>query len=167
MGDVLGAVVNLASGGIFGGLLGFVARLAPDIIGLFRAKGDRDHEYRMAQLSASDKAAERDMRVKEAGFALEKADIDALIAGARAQARPSGVKWIDGLSASVRPVMAYWWMALYTAYKAACIIVVWGAQGQFAGTMLRVWTGDDTAILSSIIAFWYMDRTIRNRERSA
>jgi len=35
---------------VFGGILGVVARLLPEVFKLFTLKKDQDHEYRMTQL---------------------------------------------------------------------------------------------------------------------
>jgi hypothetical protein len=45
--------------------------------------------------------------------------IDALREAVRTQGEKTGVRWADALSISVRPVITYWFMALYCAAKTA------------------------------------------------
>lgn len=148
---------------ILGTGVGFLARLAPEIIKVFTAKGDRDHEFRMAQLSGQQAQAGYDARRDDARLDLEKMDIQAMIAATQAQARRSGIKLIDALSASVRPVISYWWMALFTAVKAASLYSALGQGNSIVVAVLGCWDGQDQTILASIISFWFLDRTMRNR----
>lgn len=150
-----------ALGTVLGSGLGFVARLAPEVIKVFTAKGDRDHEYRMAQLSGQQAQAGYDARRDDARLEVEKLDIQALIAGVQAQGRRTGSKIIDGLSASVRPVISYWWMALFTAVKVAGITRALAEGDSVTAAVLGCWNPEDQAILASIIAFWFLDRSIR------
>ncbi len=69
-------------------LLGAGLRLLPEVIGLFKARGERDHEYRMTQLQLDiDKARAQqalDLAHQQGQIASDKAEMDALIAaGAR------------------------------------------------------------------------------------
>src|SRR5690606_36201099 len=93
---------------IFGGVL----RLAPEVLVFFKAKNDQAHEHRMTLLQLDiDKARAQqalDLAHAQHAQAMDKADMDALVAALQAQAAPSGVRWIDALSSSVRPVLTYW-----------------------------------------------------------
>lgn len=149
---------------ILGTGLGFVARLAPEIIKLFTAKGDRDHEFRMQQLAAQQQQAGYDARRADGRLEVEKLDLQALITATQAQARRTGIKIIDALSASVRPVTTYWWMALYTAVKAASLFIAVGQQGVTATAIHGCWDAWDQTVLASILAYWFMDRSLRRQQ---
>lgn len=150
-----------ALGTVLGSGLGFVARLAPEVIKVFTAKGDRDHEYRMAQLSGQQAQAGYDARRDDARLEVEKLDIQALIAGVQAQGRRTGSKIIDGLSASVRPVISYWFMGLFSAVKLAGLYAALAQGESMVAAILGCWDAQDQAILSSIVCFWFLDRSIR------
>lgn len=150
-------------GAIFGGVL----RLAPEVLKMFTSKRDQDHEYRMRELDFKQAKELREMDMKrldvEAQMTLDAKGLDALIEGIKAQGQPSGIWWIDAISQTVRPVLTYWWMALYTAVKLATLAVVWGESASWAQAVLVIWTEADMGILGGIINFWFLDRVIRKR----
>lgn len=169
---------------IFGGAL----RLAPELIKVFTAGKEADHEYRMSKLQLDiDQArakqqidlvnaqSEADLNKLNAQStadlkilqqqALKEADASdaALLSTAiQAQSKTTGIPWIDALSSSVRPVLTYWWcLGLYTAYKACLVISLYIGNAtwrEFAGTLV---TEFDQMIIASIFSFWFVDRSIR------
>ena len=150
-------------GAIFGGVL----RLAPEVLKLFTAKRDQDHEYRMRSLDFEQAKALRELDMKrldvEAQMTLDAKGLEALVSGIEAQGKLTGVRWLDGLSQSVRPFLTYWWMGLYTVVKIATISVMWGTSDGWAQAFLVIWTEADMGILGGIINFWFLDRVIRKR----
>lgn len=150
---------------LLGGGLGGLLRFVPEILKLFTEGKDREHEFRMTQLQLDiDKqraVLNLDLVHAQGGIQANAQDMQAYIAAIEAQARPSGVAWVDALSASVRPVVAYWWMTLYTVAK-ICLIIA--AIQHFTTLELfvnHIWTPEDAGFLGLIIGFWYCDRTIR------
>lgn len=158
----MSALVDTVLGFATGGVGGLIARVVPEVLSLFRSKADRDHEYRMAQLQISNAQADRDARAFEATLAFDAKHLEALASTARAQARPTGVKWVDALSASVRPVTTYWWMAFYTVYKAAVLAAAYRQSADWVEMALQAWTPWDAATMGGILAFWYLDRAIKH-----
>jgi hypothetical protein len=86
----------------------------------------------------------------------------AMVEALKAQAVPSGVRWIDALSSSVRPVLTYWWcVGLYTAAKVITVVVAWQATPQLATLAPLLLTDFDRMVVSSMVAFWFVDRALR------
>ena len=48
--------------------------------------------------------------------------MQAYIEAIKGRARTAACPWVDALNASVRPVLTYWWMLLFTIYKVATIV---------------------------------------------
>ncbi|MCK6431901.1 MAG: hypothetical protein L6Q68_02550 [Aquabacterium sp.] len=151
---------------VFGGVL----RLAPEVLGFFKAKNDQAHEHRMTLLQLDiDKARAQqalDLAHAQHAQAMDKADMDALVAALQAQAAPSGVRWIDALSSSVRPVLTYWHaVVLFTAHKVAVlqIAMLGGVTWQVAVT--QGFGEFDRMLVGSIFAFWFVDRSLRGKAR--
>ena len=147
-------------------LFGGVLRLAPELLGFFRARDDRAHELRMTQLQLDiDKARAQqqiDLAHAQAAIAADQADMVALVEAVQAQARPSGVPWIDALSSSVRPVLTYWWcVGLYTAYKVIAITLLLQAGTGLAALLPQLVTDFDKSVIGSMFAFWFVDRSLR------
>jgi hypothetical protein len=149
---------------VFGGLL----RLAPELIGFFKQKRDQEHELKMTALQLDiDKARAQqalDLAHANAAIAADQADMQALISAVGAQATPSGSRWADALSASVRPVLTYWHgVVLFTAHKVALmnIAMAGGVTWQLAVT--QSFGEFDRMLVGSIFSFWFVDRSLRRK----
>lgn len=154
-------LLSLLGGGVF--------RLLPEVIGFFNKKADADHEYKMTQLQLEiDKGRASqalDLAHINNDAAQSQADLQALSEALKGQSTPTGIKWIDGLSSSVRPVLTYWWcLGLYTASKAILAYLAWKAGTDLAGMAKVILTEFDYNIVASMISFWFVDRAIvRNK----
>ena len=149
--DILGGVANVATGGLFGGIL----RLIPEGLKLWTAKGDRDHEYRMAQLQgeqARDGSAQRIAEMQAQSVAqVDMKSMDAWTEALKAQAVVTGVAWADAINILVRPVTTFFFLILYGVHKV---------------NTASLWTGDDYAMLGGILSFWFVGRVFDSkRER--
>jgi hypothetical protein len=156
-------LLSMLGGGIF--------RLLPEITGYFKAKGDRDHEYRMTQLQLQiDQArAQQQLDLVHAQAAIEadRSEMQTLAETIKAQAIPSGVTWIDALSSSVRPVLTYWWcLVLYTGYKAITMTTALDGGASLAAVAPLLVTEFDRSVIGSIFAFWFVDRALRKMGKS-
>ncbi len=168
---------------LFGGGLGGLLRFIPEIFKLFSEGKDREHEYRMTQLQLEIDKARSDQAIDlvhaqgeedkaKAAQALEllrtKGDVaqdagelQAYVEAIKGQSVMSGVPWVDALSQSVRPVLTYWWMLLFTVYKVCTITAAclkWTTLNEFINML---WTVQDAGVLAMILGFWFCDRAIR------
>jgi hypothetical protein len=153
---------------ILGAVIGGVFRLLPEVAKAFTAKRDADHEYRMTELQLRIDQARAgqalDLVHAQGAVAGDAAELQAWAEAVKGQGAPTGVRWVDALSATVRPVLTYWWcLVLYSAHKAVLIGV--GLQDglslqQFAPLVL---TPFDCSVVASIIGFWFTDRALRRK----
>lgn len=182
MDGIIGTAVSFLGSGIFGGIIGGIFRLAPEIIGYFKRRQEFAHEIDMQRLQMERDKLLHDQALqkldKESQIVLDKGGLEALKEAIRAQARPSGIKWVDAMSASVRPVATYWYMALYSLVKLAMLtigvvvaIAALGKDADFISTSLEIakvfvklWGPEDMALFSGIMNFWFLDRTIRKNQ---
>ena len=158
------SLLSMLGGGLF--------RLLPEVIGFFKAKQDADHEYRMTQLQLQIDQARAtqalDMAHAQAAIAADTAEMAGMIEALKAQGTPTGIKWVDAVSATVRPVLTYWWcLVLYTAAKIVAIVVAFQAHAALAAFAGILVTEFDTAVIGSIFAFWFVDRAIRKQGKPA
>jgi len=84
--------------------------------------------------------------------------VEALREAVAAQGRQSGVKWADALSISVRPVITYWFMALYCAAKTVAFVAAVTAGVGWEAAILHVWTEADQALWAGVLNFWFLGR---------
>ena len=154
---------------LLGGLLGGAFRLAPEMLKWLDRKGERGHELAMQDKALEFEKLRGAQKMHEIGAAADAAwnggAIDALKEAIAAQGRPSGVKWADALSASVRPVITYLLVLMYCVVK-LCTFVgsVQGGAG-FGAALLYAWTQADQALLSGILNYWFLNRTLEKSGR--
>lgn len=163
--DFVSAIFSFLTGGIGGAVI----RLAPEVLKLFQSKGDRDHEFRMRELDWKVAKEQGEQKIRELDMSLSAQqivkDMDAIIEATKVQGQLTGNKFVDGLNAIIRPVLTLWWMVLLTVHK-ICMIIYWrevSEDGKEFAT--RIWTPEDSAILGSIIGFWFVDRSLRHARR--
>ena len=154
---------------LLGGLLGGAFRLAPEILKWLDRNGERSHE-----LSMQDKALEFEKLrgaqrmgeiVASADAAWNTGAIEALRDAVRSQGEKTGVAWADALSSSVRPIITYWFMALYCAAKTAAFVAAVTAGADWGAAILHAWTEADQALWAGVLNFWFLGRVF-DRVRS-
>lgn len=151
---------------LLGSLLGGAFRLGQAIIDAREKQRDRDHEHRMTGLQGELAKAADERRMRELGIQADMAvtaqDAQMLIAAVQAQAAEAQAAggWVSALSASVRPLVTYLLVIFYLAYKASQIIAAFRGYGAIEA-LRASYTEADMAILSSILAFWFVDRSLR------
>ena len=154
---------------LLGGLLGGVFRLAPEVLRWFDRKAERDHELAMQDKALEFEKLRGAQRMAEIGAAADAAwntgAIDALKEAVAAQGHQSGVRWADALSASVRPVITYWFMGLYCAAKTAAFAAAVSAGAGWGEATLHAWTEADQALWAGVLNFWFLGRVF-DRVRS-
>ena len=135
---------------ILGSLLGFGASAIPTLISYFQDSKDKKHELALHEKIAESNIKEAQITGELTNLALElKADI----ASTKASHQPmqlTGIDWVDALRGSVRPLVTYWFMSLYSYSK--YITYVQGGD---------MWTSFDQTLLATVISFWFGERLIR------
>ena len=154
---------------LLGGLLGGAFRLAPEILKWLDRKGERGHELAMQDKAIEFEKLRGAQRMAEIGAAADAAwntgAIEALKEAVAAQGQRSGIAWADALSASVRPVITYWFMALYCAAKTAAFASAVTAGAGWGVATLHAWTEADQALWAGVLNFWFLGRVF-DRARS-
>jgi len=160
---------EVLGGGILGSLLGGIFRLAPEVLKWLDKKNERSHELAMFQQQCQLEAARGEQKLAEIG-AQRAADLDtgamsAFQAAIKQQTDMVKIAggWTAALSASVRPVMTYYLLVLYGVVK-SCLVVNEMALGTpFTVVMPSLWGVDDMALLSGVVNYWILDRTLAKR----
>lgn len=154
---------------LIGLIFGGVSRLGQHWLELQDKQRERNHEAVMfeRQIELADKRQVHDaeLRRMDAASAEVSAEWDALATAVRAQADEASKAggWVASLSASVRPIVTYWLLALYTLSKVFAIAISINGGEPFLLAVQAVYTDSDRMLLSSILSFWFMDRSLRKR----
>lgn len=84
--------------------------------------------------------------------------LEALREAVSAQGHRSGVRWADALSMSVRPVITYWFMALYCAAKTVAFAGAIAGGAGWGAAILHAWTDAEQALWAGVLNFWFLGR---------
>lgn len=145
-----------------GGLL----RLIPFFVDFFKQKQDADHEYRMTtlqlQIDQARAAQKIDLAHAQAEIAANAGEMAAWADAIKGESGKTGIGWIDALSASVRPVLTYYWViGLYGSAKVIQVLVAIDARTPLAGYVPILITEFDQTVIGSMLSFWFVDRALR------
>lgn len=147
---------------LLGGLLGGTFRLAPEVLKLVDRKNERKHELNMQSKAIEFEGLRGAQRMSEIGAAADSAwnvgALSALKDAISSQGEKTGVKWADALSSSVRPVLTYWFMALYCAAKTATFMAAVAAGESHGVAVVAAWTASDQAMWAGVLNFWFLGR---------
>ncbi len=149
---------------LLGTVLGGAFRLIPEGMKLFERKDERKHEKEMFALQLEADKLRGKIAIEQADAALGGAELQAIIEATKAQAAPTGIKWVDAMSSTVRPVVTYLMMGLYITHKWAVMDAALSAGTPFLTYAAGMWGPEDMALLSSILSFWFVDRSLRKRK---
>lgn len=160
---------DLIGGGVLGGLIGGIFRLAPEVLKYFDKKNERQHELAMFDKQCDLEKVRGQIRLDEIGAqrdaAIDVGVMDALNSAINQQAEmvKAAGGWAASLSASVRPVVTYWVLFIWS------FVHVWFAWNSWLMGMPPIevfktmMTPDFSALLSGTINYWFLDRTLKQR----
>ena len=147
---------------LLGGLLGGAFRLAPELLKWLDRNGERGHELAMQDKALEFEKLRGASRMAEIGASADAAwntgAIDALKDAIRTQGEKTGVRWVDALSASVRPIITYWFMALYCTAKIAAFAAALHGGAGWGAAALQAWNDADQALWAGVLNFWFLGR---------
>ena len=147
---------------LLGGLLGGAFRLAPELLKWMDRNGERGHELAMQDKALEFEKLRGASRMAEIGATADAAwntgAIEALKDAIRTQGEKTGVNWVDALSASVRPIITYWFMALYCSAKVAAFAAALSAGAGWGAAVLQAWNEADQALWAGVLNFWFLGR---------
>jgi hypothetical protein len=143
---------------------GGLMRLLPEVFAILKQRGDNQHELAMLDKQIAleqTRSAMRQDEIRTQGEAdMNLAQMDALAEALKGQMQLTNMRWVDGLNFLVRPATTYYLLTLYGLAKAAMyqVAIAHGITGWEA--ILKIYDEEDRAILSGVLAFWFVSRTI-------
>lgn len=163
-------MLEILGGGIFGSLIGGVFRLAPEVLKFFDKKNERQHELQMFQRQCDLEQMRGQQKLAEIGAAREAAiDVgvmDAFNSAIQQQAemvKAAGPGIVASLSASVRPVVTYWVLFIWSFTHVWFGYNAWSTGLPPIEVFKTMMTPDFSALLSGTINYWFLDRTLAKR----
>lgn len=163
-------MLEILGGGILGSLIGGAFRLAPEILKWLDKKNERAHELAMFQRQCDLEAQRGAQKLQEIGarhdMAVDAGVLDAFKAAIDQQAdmvKAAGKGWVASLSASVRPVVTYWVLFLWSFIHAWFAFTAWSTGATPKEVFMTMMTADFAALVAGTINYWFMDRTLAKR----
>lgn len=152
---MLMTLISLLGGGLM--------RALPEFMALWNKKTDNAHELAMlekqAELEKTRAAARMDEIREQGGIDQAIALLDAQKTALAGQMQRTNIRWVDALNFLVRPLTTYYFLALYGIVKLATLVAACQQpDAVWFKAVISVWTPDDAAILSGILAFWFVGR---------
>lgn len=157
---------------VLGGAVGGLARLAPEVLKFFDRKNERKHELALLDKNTAAEQARAAAGYKEKELGADSAQvtsaISALQESLKGQFQLIGVKWIDSLNFSVRPVLTYLIVGPYAIGKLMVFgALMWTGNALDASTVKTAldatYTAADMAVVSGIINFFFLGRVFDKR----
>lgn len=145
---------------LFGGVLGGLFRMAPEVIKWLDRKNEREHELKMVQAEMEFAKVRGEIAMREAEARMTVAELDAMSEALKEQgqtARAAG-KWVAAVSALVRPMVTYWFVVLYSVVKIVGMAMAIQSGGEWKQVVVTSWSQDDHAMLMLVLTFWFVGR---------
>lgn len=162
-------MIDILGGGILGSVLGGVFRLAPEVLKFLDRKNERLHELKMFEQQCQLEAQRGAQKLQEIGaqhaMAVDTGVLDAFKSAVEQQTEmvKAAGGWVASLSASVRPVVTYWILGLWSFIHVWFAWNAWLAGASPKEVFVAMMTADFAALVSGTLNYWFLDRTLKQR----
>ena len=160
---------DVLSGGILGSVFGGLFRMAPEVLKYFDKKNERLHELNMFARQCELETLRGQQKLAEIGAqreaAIDVGVMDAFQSAIEQQATmvKAAGGWAASLSASVRPVVTYWVLFVWSFIHVWFAWNAWITGAPPAEVFKMMMSPDFSALLAGTINFWFLDRTLAKR----
>lgn len=139
---------------LLGSLIGFISAAFPDLLKIWRDAADRKHELTILEMQMAQAAQGHQQRLEEINAQADISESRALY-----KTYYSGIRWVDALNGTVRPVLAYSFFLLYFVIKCMQFAMV-DLADPLPWQIAALWSVEDQAIFAGIISFYFGQRAM-------
>jgi hypothetical protein len=162
-------MLEIFGGGLLGSIFGGLFRLAPELLKWLDKKNERHHELAMFSRQCELEAQRGAQKLAEIG-AQREAAIDTSVMAAfqaainqQAEMVKAAGGWAASLSASVRPVVTYWVLFIWSFIHVWFAYNAWASGAPAEVVFKTMMTTDMSALVSGTLNYWFLDRTLAKR----
>lgn len=162
-------MLEMLGGGLLGSIFGGLFRLAPEVLKWMDKKNEREHELSMFQFQCQLEAQRGAQKLSEIGAqreaAIDTGVMDAFQSAIEQQTEmvKAAGGWVASLSASVRPVVTYWILALWSFVHIWLSYNAWITGMPPLDVFKVMMSADFAALVSGTLNYWFLDRTLAKR----
>lgn len=146
---------------LLGSIIGFLASSVPSILDFFKEKSDKKHELMILEKQIEMQKLLGTQRLDEIEVQGQNAQTEEAYQFAN---RSTGIRWIEALQSSVRPIITYSFFAIFCYIKIALIAWLFYVyikdiyHFSFYEYVSMVWDDESKAIFATVISFWFGSR---------
>lgn len=149
---------------LIAGLMGFASSCVPELLTMWNEKHDRRHELAILDRQLLQQKHQREISLEAIHVESDLRESQALL---KHDGLASGVRWIDGLRASVRPMITYAFFCLFALVKSCSLYVLMTHESlTFYEALPEIWDIETHALFSATLAYWFGSRNIAKLRRS-
>ncbi len=141
---------------LFGSLLGFGTSFLPKVMDYFQDRSDKKHELAVMEVQIRQQKELASQKLEMVNVEADIREVEAL----QKSMQPTGVKWVDGLRGSVRPVITYAFFLLFVFVEVSAYLSLTAQGVSGLDAVDAVWDEDTKALFAAVIAFWFGGRAI-------
>ena len=123
----------------------------------FQDRSDKKHELAVMEVQIRQ---QKELAIQKLEMVNVEADIREVEALQKSMQTPTGVKWVDGLRGSVRPVITYSFFGLFIFVEVSAYLSLTASGISGLDAVNAVWDEDTKALFAAVIAFWFGGRAI-------
>lgn len=151
---------------LLGAIIGLLGSLLPKLCGIFQDRIDKQHELQVLDRQVEMAKANISSQLEAIHSQAQAEEYKALY-----QTYNSGIRWVDALNSTVRPIIAYSFFILYAFTKYPHLKFAFEVINSehafinevafitaYQNVMSVLWTDQDAGILAGVISFYYGSR---------
>lgn len=142
---------------LLGSLLGFGTSFLPKVMDFFQRKQDNAHELAIIDMQMKAQSELHTQRIEEINVEGDIREMESL----HRSDRDSGVRWVEALRATVRPVITYVFFAVFVTVKITGLMALLDAGDAIHVAMDAIWDQETKAIFAAVISFWFGQRAMQ------
>ncbi len=146
---------------LLGSLLGFGTSFLPKVMDYFQDQSDKKHELAVMEVQIRQQKELASQKLEMVNVEADIREVEAL----QKSMQPTGVKWVDGLRGSVRPVITYAFFLLFCFVEISAYLALTSQGISGLDALNAVWDEDTKALFAAVIAFWFGGRAISRAKK--
>jgi|TARA_R100001082_G_scaffold27622_1_gene13816 hypothetical protein len=141
---------------LLGSLMGFGTSFLPKVMDYFQDKSDKKHELAVMDVQIRQQKELASQKLEAINVEADIREIESL----HKSMQPTGVKWVDGLRGSVRPVITYAFFMLFCFVEISAYLALTASGVSGLDALNAVWDEETKALFAAVISFWFGGRAI-------